>query len=107
MAPSMALLSCDFSAKHCAVEAIISLEAIAVAEKESKLYVSSCCIVIRTNCWGNDSEVLISASFSDSTSALACQPASVVGTLLAALVNSECVFGGEDSKDPIVFMPVF
>ena len=44
---------------------------------------------------------------SDFTSALACQPASVVGTLLAALVNSECVFGGKDGKDHIVFMPVF
>ena len=82
------------------------LEANSVAGNGSKLDISSCCIVIRTNCLDNDSEVTVSVIFSDSTPALACQPASIVGPLLAALVNSECIFGGKVGKDPIVLMPV-
>ena len=67
-----------------------------VAVNGSELDVSSCCIVMRTNCLDNDSEVPV----------LACQSASIVGLLLVALVNSKCVFDGRVGKGPLVFMLV-
>ena len=53
------------------------------------------------------SVVLMLAFLSVSSSTHACQPASVIGILLATLIISECVFGEEDSEGPIVSLPVF
>ena len=78
-------------------------EANSVAGNGSKLDISSCCIVMRTNCLDNDSEVPVSVISLDSTPALACQSASIVGLPLVALVNSKCVFDGRVGKGPLVF----
>ena len=65
-----------------------------VAVNEPELDVSSCCIVMRTVCLDKDSEVPV----------LRCQSASIVGLLLVALVNSQCVFDGRVGRGPLVFM---